>query len=316
MSLEESRNPLAKGLLSIFNLVIWEHRKEQHYTNSVLEYCSIQSVNQSIPCEFTANFIPMSCLCAAPETWQNGGGKPGCTAHMAVERPKGMAGSAFLLTGAGGAHPWQHCSFQILCQHQSGCLFHKQYKSPHQQLSLLGGAAHQPIQTQATWAMASHHYHLFFFFWDGNVLSRACQKPHKGSLTGFVWKEDEEEKQKCGENSDLKWQSLDWRSNPTETITVLKNHRSWIKTFFPSSKVAINLPSHSVIPSILTEQPIDQESLLSKTSELPFVVKLFRHMVVAFNFFLRTRKNKCTIVLVTFSVYPMNLDLLSKTWDM
>lgn len=140
-------------------------------------------------------------------------------------------------------------------------------------------------------AMASHHYHLFFFFWDGNVLSRAYQTPYRGSLTAFVWKEDEEGKEKCGESSDLKWQSLDWRSNPTETITVLKNHRSWIKTFFPSSKVAINQPSHSVIPSILTEQPIDQESLLSKNIWAPLCGETFQAYGGGFQYFFEDQEN-------------------------
>lgn len=131
----------------------------------------------------------------------------------------------------------------------------------------------------------------FFFFWDGNVLSRAYQTPYRGSLTAFVWKEDEEGKEKCGESSDLKWQSLDWRSNPTETITVLKNHRSWIKTFFPSSKVAINQPSHSVIPSILTEQPIDQESLLSKNIWAPLCGETFQAYGGGFQYFFEDQEN-------------------------
>lgn len=123
MSLEESRNPLAKGLLSIFNLVIWEHRKEQRYMDTALGYCRVQSVNQSIPCDFTANFILAPCACVlllrhskaeeanqgALQVWQ-----------WKNQRAR-QAQPSCCLEQEEPTHR-QHSSFQILFQHQSGCL--------------------------------------------------------------------------------------------------------------------------------------------------------------------------------------------------
>lgn len=159
-------------------------------------------------------------------------------------------------------------------------------------------------------AMASVQHHLFFHG-GGNVLSQAYQPPHRGSLTGFVWKEAEEGKEKCGENSDLKWQGLHWRSNPTETITVLKKHRSWIKTFLPSAKVAINLPSHSVSLSILTENPLTRNPSCPLTLRWNFS-GIWWWLSICF---LEDQEKKCTIVLVKFSIYPTSFNLVNKTWD-
>lgn len=106
MSLEESRNPLAKGLLSIFNLVIWKHRKEQCNMNIVLRYCSVQSVKQSILLT-SLLILSMFLRVCAHYSWYaaelgrqtrayctHGNGKAG-----------GTVGSAFMLPREGGTGP-------------------------------------------------------------------------------------------------------------------------------------------------------------------------------------------------------------------
>lgn len=188
-----------------------------------------------------------------------------------------MAGSAFLLLGAGGTHPRTALQLPNALPASVGLSFPQAAQITLLRAELAWWMELHINQCKPKWpeAMASLQHH-HFLYWDGNGLSQAYQPPHRGSLTGFVWKEVEEGKEKCGENSDLKWQSLDWRSSPTETITLLKNHRSWIKTFLPSSKATTNLPSHSVSLSILTEQPTDQESLLPQNIWAPRCGKTFQ----------------------------------------
>lgn len=156
MSLEESRNPLAKGLLSIFNLVIWKHRKERRNMNIELRYCSVQSMNQSI---LLTSLLILSVLLG--QSW---GGKPGCITRMAMASPKGTVGSVFMLPSAGGTHPrttlllpnpltpWSRLSFPRA--------------TPYWHLSIVCVAAHPliPAQTRSPEDVPSVCSAPLFFF--------------------------------------------------------------------------------------------------------------------------------------------------------
>lgn len=193
MSLEESRNPLAKGLLSIFNLVIWKHRKEQCNMNIVLRYCSVQSVKQSILLT-SLLILSMFLYVCARYSWYaaelgrqtrvyctHGNGKTG-----------GTVSSAFTLPRAGGTGPWHNIaaskyftSMNLFvfsannAQHPTNIWaslveLHISYYEPK-----VGATACRPED------ISSVQPHLFFFnYWNVNIPIQTYQ-PWQGQLNCF-----------------------------------------------------------------------------------------------------------------------------------
>lgn len=265
MSLEESRNPLAKGLLSIFNLVIWKHRKERRNMNIVLRYCSVQSMNQSIL--LTSLLILSVLLGRVLQSW---GGKPGCITRMAMASPKGTVGSVFMLPSTGGTHPrttlllpnpltpWSRLSFPRA--------------TPYWHLSIVRVAAHPliPAQTRSPEDVTSSAQPHFFFCWDADVLSQTYQPSHTGSLTVFAWKEIEDWKEG--------WKNVGRTRMQTDRawvkgVTSLKPLQSGKTRDLTTKTLLQTCPVHPVRLSVLPKQPTDQESLWPKASRLPLTLQ-------------------------------------------
>lgn len=138
VSLEESRNPLAKGLLSIFNLVIWEHtqkQRERRTVRAVVRQRSPRSLKQFA-------LLPPPGCCSSPRS--AAAAVPCCSGRLPT-RPHRTRGTGHPQLGLPSCPEQEEATrvqqgcFQVLCPHEPGCLLHQRRTAPGSPPSLPGG---------------------------------------------------------------------------------------------------------------------------------------------------------------------------------
>lgn len=82
---------------------------------------------------------------------------------MAVERPKGMAGSAFLLPEAGGTHPWAALQLPNTLPASIRLSFPQTAQTTLLRAEPVGGADINQYKPKQLEAMASLHHNLLLY---------------------------------------------------------------------------------------------------------------------------------------------------------